>query len=1113
MGAAVPHSKRSIDLGEPSASIVTPADVNARRGHRPNRISTVRFPSPVILTWLPKSLFAQFMRVANVYFLGVSILVCMPFSPTAWSSTALPFACVLLWTALKDLYEDFRRRRDDTAENLRRCLRFDRESRRFVEIAWQEVLCGDVVLTRQDEVFPADLLILSSDSGRAFISTANLDGETNLKERRPPAACLSAMTTPTPSETGDVPTIATQTTYTNHHMEEAIAGQAFDKKLRVDLDEPKIGFDEMGGTAAFSGGEQLDLGQTVLYSDHFCPRGCVLRNTQWLISVVAYVGDETKSRLNVATLDTKMSNLQVYLNSCIKGLVGSLVIFCCYAALMAQVVGTDDGFGDFAVRFCKYWIILYQIVPISLYVCFEIVKLFLGAQINLDKQMVDPDTGLNAIARTADLVEELGQVQHVFSDKTGTITQNEMRFARCCIDGQDLGEFRPPSASANGESTKTVAHSETEGVMAARRILKDKSNKLCEETQRFFLCLAACHSAQVETSKDGDILYTSSSPDEVAFLDAARSVGVALRAQRLTPRDGIAAVEMQIEGPHGVMPLTVLSMVPFSSERKRMSVVCEVDGELMCITKGADTVMGPLCNGTLGDSVMKQIDGYAKLGLRTLVVGWKSVDRSFLSAWQLRLESARGASADVREEKLEQCARELEHSLRFSGVSAIEDRLQEGVPAAMSMLKAMNIRIWVLTGDKIETAVEIARSCRILGDTTVLINVTNATSSTNVLRLLRDGKAEAEALNSGDVALVMDGSSMKYATETAEGAQLIFEVGMLCKSCICCRLAPQQKRRLVSIVRERDSTRITLAIGDGANDVPMIQGAHVGIGVRGKEGAQAVQSSDIAISQFRFLVPLLQCHGRRAYRRVATFLCYYVYKHVALAVGDMCWAHQSRFAGKVAYPEWVSSCYAAFFTSIPVIGILSFDRDLPDNVATAHPILYSEGQLRMHFNARIFCVWILSGIWHGSLAWFAPNLSVGALGPGSDPDWDKEWWIGSIASFTLVLICVSLRLWMIALNHFSAITLGSLAISWVLYLIAMLMLCHSFLGEIMQPQIQGSFLDMLQSEKAMIALCLAPLALMFDLMVFLLVKFFGSAPLDRVTGEVRAKRSRVQVEA
>jgi len=584
---------------------------------------------------------------------------------------------------------------------------------------------------------------------------------------------------------------------------------------------------------------------------------------------------------------------------------------------------------------------------------------------------------------------------------------------------------------------------------------------------------------------------------------------VTLRAQRLTPRDGAAAVELQIEGPEGVQALTVLCQVPFSSDRKRMSVVCEVGGELMCITKGADSVMGPLCNGTLGDAAMRQIDMYAKLGLRTLVIGWKIIDRKFLSAWQMQMEAARGSEAEERGEKLAQCARELEHSLRLSGISAIEDRLQDGVPAAMSMLKAMSIRVWVLTGDKVETAIEIARSCSLLTDGMALIMIVNATSSSQALELLRDGQRQIEGLES--CALVLDGGTMKYATDSEEGQELIFQIGMASKVCVCCRLAPQQKRRLVEIVRQRDKSRITLAIGDGANDVPMIQGAHVGIAVRGKEGNQSVQASDVAVSQFRFLVPLLQCHGRRAYRRVAVFLCYYVYKHVVLAVGDMCWAHQSSFGGEIAYPEWVSSAYAGLLTSFPVIIVLCFDRDLSDQVASMHPELYAEGQLRMHFNSRIFAVWIFSGIWHGCLAWFIPNVIMGASGPGTaDAGWNEDWWIGSVVSFSLVLIFVNLRLLLIALNRLSKLTLLALITSPVLYILTLLVLGHTSLGSWLQPQIAGVPLEVVTNGKAMAALFVAPMALLLvDAAVFLALLQLRPTPLDQVRRGLENKSSRV----
>merc|ERR1719375_1653983 len=161
--------------------------------------------------------------------------------------------------------------------------------------------------------------------------------------------------------------------------------------------------------------------------------------------------------------------------------------------------------------------------------------------------------------------------------------------------------------------------------------------------------------------------------------------------------------------------------------------------------------------------------------------------------------------------------------------------------------------------------------------------------------LLAKALASVEDPSGRACGLVLDGQTLSFVLESDIAMAKLFSLCLACSTCVCCRLSPSQKRKLVELVKFQDTGSVTLAVGDGANDVPMIQGAHVGIGIRGKEGSQAVQSCDVAISKFRFLVPLLLCHGRRGYRRVATFLCYFLYKHVVLSTGDLIWAHQSDF--------------------------------------------------------------------------------------------------------------------------------------------------------------------------------------------------------------------------
>lgn len=1124
---SVLFGKRSISYTKDGQTALVPHGINNLKGGRPNSVSTTRF---TIITWLPKSLFVQFQRAANLYFLFVSILVMLPFSPTMYSSTLFPFCAVLIWTALKDMYEDRRRKRDDDAENCRKCCRYNKGTQKFEEIMWKELLAGDIVWTSVDEAFPADLLLIRAANGQAFISTVNLDGETNLKERTADELCSAVMETagqdPPSSEHENV-----------NQLRVKLAQLIMEQGLEIQLDEPKAGLTDMGGQVQLLTPTD-PVRQTIqqlkvhmpshLNYEHFVPRGCVLRNTSWIISIAAYVGDESKTRLNVANTEAKISNMQRYLNRCVQGLVAVLVVFCLYAGILALTqkdldeirrkirfaypaadiakvnkAVEDDFDKNYFINFLIYWIILYQIVPISLYVCFEIVKLLLGFQINLDKQMIDSRTGQGAFARTADLVEELGQVDFIFSDKTGTLTENEMVFARCCINGNDLGDFRGHTQAQPSA-----------GIGETHRILAASGDPRRSEVRWFWFCLVTCHSSQVDMGSDGEPHYSGSSPDEVAFLEAAHTCGISFQARRRMP--GSSGWEIQIVGPPGEDPLicTVLCEIPFTSERKRMSIICEIKGEFYCITKGADNVISALCDEPFTEATSEQLTKYSKQGLRTLAIAWKSVDRQFLEGWQNKLFNASNAAED-REKRMADVAAEMEHSLLLSGISAIEDRLQDGVPEAITTIKAAGIRFWVLTGDKTETAVEIVRACRLFTEDMTLAYMVNCTSDENCRQLLKEAKQKLEGIEGAG--LILDGTFATYMLANDDCRKELYSLAIASKACVCCRLSPQQKRKLVELVKKENASGISLAIGDGANDVSMIQGAHIGIGVRGKEGNQAVQASDIAVSQFRFIVPLLLCHGRRAYRRVAQFLCYYIYKHVVLATGDMIWAHQFRFRGEIAYPEWLSSAYSVMFTSLPVMVILGFDRDLPDPVAVSDPGLFIEGMTRSRFNEKIFALWMLSGVWHGALAWTIPSLVIGSSSFYIKYEYERyrvkmveDFWLASCVSFTLVVFFVQLRLWLVALNRFSFPTLGVLALSIVAYFATLFVLGHPLSS--MQPQIEGLPKEMFQDEKCLLCIFLVPLVMLLELAIYEGCKMLYPSPLDKARAAVRAGGKNMQAK-
>jgi phospholipid-translocating ATPase len=398
------------------------------------------------------------------------------------------------------------------------------------------------------------------------------------------------------------------------------------------------------------------------------------------------------------------------------------------------------------------------------------------------------------------------------------------------------------------------------------------------------------------------------------------------------------------------------------------------------------------------------------MGLRTLVVAYKKMSFLDFKAWEKEYLQVQGILDDTRDAKVQQMQAQMETNLEYVGITAVEDRLQDGVPQAIERIKMANLRVWMLTGDKTETAVDIARSCNLFDIDTTIAYATNCSDLSETQASLQRARGKLSGAANGG--LVLDGKTVYEALQDETCQQLIVELGLQSRSCVCCRLSPKQKRSLVELVVARSKGTVALSIGDGANDVPMLEGAHIGIGIRGKEGAQAVQVADVAISQFRFLVPLLFCHGRRSYWRSALFLNYYLYKSLALAMCDLIWMHQNDFAGGIAFPEWLSVNYNVFFTSLHVVFALAFDYGVSDEQSLSEPKLYRVGPARGRFNGVVFSIWMLHGIVHGSCSWIIPNLWFG--GTYYDKETSKgpaeDFWVASVSSFFCIVSVVVLKL-------------------------------------------------------------------------------------------------------
>jgi magnesium-transporting ATPase (P-type) len=646
--------------------------------------------------------------------------------------------------------------------------------------------------------------------------------------------------------------------------------------------------------------------------------------------------------------------------------------------------------------------------------------------------------------------------------------------------------------------------------------------------EAFFTCMAVCHTVVPETDEKnptGPCIYQAESPDEAALTKAARDAGFEFITRNadsviMARKNGDKKQEYKfmIHGVH-----------EFNSTRKRMSVVCQnPEGRFFIMVKGADNV---IFERAVHEPYRKELENhltkFASDGLRTLVLAQREMTQEEFSRWKEDYMQASLAMTN-RDDRLAEVAEAYETSLHVLGATAIEDRLQDGVPGTIRDLARAGIKTWVLTGDKVETAINIGFSCRLLDSSMELIKVAAEDEATVLMqlaflekrfhpllhrpqsvikRLLQwrpkslpfsgsnrttrgssvilgrgsvfggeadgqpsaggpgnrgsrastrssffgsfsgfgggnslagapTGGKDAPALSSvhippevlaameaemggggGDTASEAGGSTARGsiagtsvgggALPGGDGTGLILQTNMAlvitglalthiighpareralltvarcCRAVIACRVSPQQKANIVRMVRRGITPApMTLAIGDGANDVGMIQRAEVGIGISGKEGLQAVNSADFAIAQFRFLRRLLLVHGRWDYRRMTKVVLYSFYKNVVITLCLFYYNAMAAFSGTSFYESMVYSSFN-FVLGLPIIFTGITDRDIKASTALAHPSVYAVGLRYADLNMKKILTWIAWAVLHSVIVFW---VFFGVMGANS----------------------------------------------------------------------------------------------------------------------------------
>lgn len=960
-----------------------PVKTNEKFEFAGNSIRTGKYS---VLTFLPRNLFEQFHRVAYIYFLIIAILNQLPqLAVFGRAASILPLAFVLVVTAVKDVYEDWRRHRSDRIENNR--LSSVLVEDKFQEKKWKHIQVGEIIKFSANETLPCDMVLLSTSdpTGVAYIQTINLDGESNLKTRYAKQETLSR----TPEK--DIINGLIKCEKPNRNI------YGFQAYMEID-------------------GKRVSLGPS-----NIVLRGCVLKNTNWALGVAVYTGRETKAMLNSSGAPSKRSRLETHMNREIILLSLFLVALCTVVSVCAGVwlrrhrdeldimpFYRRKDYSDQEVDNYNYYgwgmeifftflmsVIVYQImIPISLYISMELVRVGQAYFMIRDNKMYDESSNSRFQCRALNINEDLGQIKYVFSDKTGTLTENKMEFQYASIWGVD---YSGEKTDSHGEQSGYFSQVDGQIWRPKMKVKVDpelqqlsKSGKNTDEGKHvydFFLALATCNTIVpivVDTSDPAERLidYQGESPDEQALVYAAAAYGFML----IERTSGYIVVDVQGERQR----LNVLGMHEFDSDRKRMSVILGFpDKTVKVVVKGADTTMFSIIDKSLNLNVVRSTEAhlhsYSSVGLRTLVVGMRELSVPEFEQWQCSYEMASTALIG-RSALLRKVASNIENNLSILGASAIEDKLQQGVPEAIETLRMADIKVWVLTGDKQETAISIGYSSKLLTSKMTQI-VINNNSKDSCRKSLEDALIMSKKLmsvsgappsgSSGDgvstVALIIDGTSLVYILDSDLEEQL-FQLASRCSAVLCCRVAPLQKAGIVALIKNRTED-MTLAIGDGANDVSMIQMADVGIGISGQEGRQAVMASDFAMGQFRFLVPLLFVHGHWNYQRMGYMLLYNFYRNAIFVLVLFWYALFTGFTLTTAINEWSSVLYSVIYTSLPTIVVGILDKDLGRTTLMKYPRLYGAGQRQEGYNTTLFWVTIMDTVWQSVVAFFIPLLA------------------------------------------------------------------------------------------------------------------------------------------
>ncbi|ORX56555.1 phospholipid-translocating P-type ATPase [Piromyces finnis] len=821
------------------------------------------------------------------------------------------------------------------------------------------------------------------------------------------------------------------------------------------------------------------------------------------------------------------------------------------------------------------------------------------------------------------LGEDLGAIQYIFSDKTGTLTKNMMILTKWCIDGKILDAYNEPSC----------LYQEIKKCDDTKNDDTNMNEEYRDKILEFCRALATCHEVMISYDPASyQPVFESQSPDETAIVLGLQKAGVRLISRN---KDNIMFQLWNNEETH-----KILLLVEFTSDRKCMTVIVKREtnkGPVYTLyTKGADDVISrrlstnkSVNNEKVLTNTMNAIKLFGKMGYRVLMVAERIIDKDTYETF-INMYRKAECSLGNRAKNIAKAMEYIEKDLILLGLTAVEDQLQENIPETIDYLLNAGIKMWLLTGDQQDTAINIGMSSCLLNNNSNLMILNDKTyrkcertleKYINKMKendewgypMIRYKKKDSEEDDSimyderhdknfkmsnikykweknvlvvnGDALAAIFGSKpvkkdnksnnnksrshhhththnhnnndtmnenektsksklilsnnilpfkkssqkvypegyvpiedssikkndekkeicnkeeydfdnntnnnnniednnnntnnidnnkkkkKKILKKFSEKLQKIkkskkeddkkknnepynpkeltplqrkfVEVGIRCRTVICCRVTPIQKANVVKAVRH-NLNAVTLAIGDGANDVAMIQAAHVGVGIMGREGAQAVRASDYAFLEFRFLKPLLCVHGRYSYLRITKLILFSFYKNIVLSLILFSYGFVSLWSGNTLLENYFLLSYNLFYTCFIILVLACYERDVGIKAIYENPQLYKQVKDGIYWcNAKKFG-WILSSIWHGLVIVFIMIFMFDDNILRQDGSSAISFWAQCYIIQTILILVVTLKSITIH-ERFTILSLITTILSLVIYFVFMLAIDYIFL--------------------------------------------------------------------